>query len=164
MEDTYGNLISSLAIVNDKRIVLLVMDGLGDCDNSGKGTALQQGKTPNLDALAARSAMGLIVPVATGVTPGSGPGHLGLFGYDPLIFQVGRGVLSALGVEFPLEGRDVAARLNFCTIDAKGNVTDRRAGRISDDENRRIIAKLKAGIKTPAGVELFLETEAEHRA
>ena len=104
------------------------------------------------------------MPVATGVTPGSGPGHLSLFGYDPLIFQVGRGVLNALGVEFPLEGRDVAARLNFCTIDAKGYVTDRRAGRISDNENRRIIAKLKAGIKMPAGVELFLETEAEHRA
>jgi 2,3-bisphosphoglycerate-independent phosphoglycerate mutase len=164
MEDTYGNLISSLAIPNDKRIVLLVMDGLGDCDNDGGGTALQQARTPNLDVLAAQSAMGLIVPVATGVTPGSGPGHLGLFGYDPLVYQVGRGVLSALGVEFPLEKRDVAARLNFCTLDKAGNITDRRAGRIPDSENRRILAKLKSAMKTPAGVEVFLVTEAEHRA
>ncbi|MFA6133777.1 MAG: 2,3-bisphosphoglycerate-independent phosphoglycerate mutase [Phycisphaerae bacterium] len=164
MEDIYGSLISSLAMSNDKRIVLLVMDGLGDCDNGGKGTALQQARTPNFDELASRSALGLHVPVATAVTPGSGPGHLGLFGYDPLIYQVGRGVLSALGVEFPLEDRDVASRLNFCTVDAAGNVTDRRAGRISDDENRRVLAKLKGALKLPAGVEVFLETEAEHRA
>jgi len=164
MEDTYGRLISSLAIENEKRIVMLVMDGLGDCDNAGAGTALQQARTPNLDKLAARSAMGLLVPVATGVTPGSGPGHLGLFGYDPLVYEVGRGVLSALGIEFPLEDRDVAARLNFCTIDKAGKVVDRRAGRIPDSENRRVLAKLKAKLVAPAGVEVFLETEAEHRA
>ena len=164
MEDTYGKLISSLAIENDKRIVMLVMDGVGDCDNAGRGTALQQARTPNLEALAARSALGLIVPVATAVTPGSGPGHLALFGYDPLVYEVGRGVLSALGVEFPLEDRDVAARLNFCTLDKQGNVADRRAGRISDEENRRVLGKLKAAVKPPAGVEVFWETEAEHRA
>lgn len=164
MEDIYGNLISSLAIENDKRIVMLVMDGVGDCDNEGRGTALQQARTPNLDKLAARSALGLLLPVATGVTPGSGPGHLALFGYDPLIYEVGRGVLSALGVEFPLEDRDVAARLNFCTLDERGNVADRRAGRIPDSENRRILAKLKKALKPPRGVEVFLETEAEHRA
>jgi len=164
MEDTYGKLISSLATENDKRIVLLVMDGVGDCDNDGDGTALQQAKTPNLDALAARSAMGLLVPVATGVTPGSGPGHLGLFGYDPLVYQVGRGVLSALGVEFPITGRDVAARLNFCTLDDSGKVTDRRAGRISDEENRRVLDKIRTGLRAPAGVEVLFETEAEHRA
>lgn len=164
MEDTYGKLITSLAIKNDKRIVLLVMDGLGDCDNDHKGTALQQAKTPNLDALAARSAIGQLTPVATAVTPGSGPGHLGLFGYDPLVYQVGRGVLSALGVEFPLEDTDVAARLNFCTVDKSGNVTDRRAGRIPDSENHRVLAKIKENLKPPAGVEVFFETEAEHRA
>ena len=164
MQDPYGDLISSLAIKNDKRIVLLVMDGLGDCDNAGKGTALQQAKKPHLDALAAKSALGLLVPVATAVTPGSGPGHLGLFGYDPLIYQVGRGVLSALGVEFPLEKTDVAARLNFCTIDKAGNVTDRRAGRIPDEENRRVLEKLRARLKLPPKLELFLLTEAEHRA
>ena len=164
MEDTYGNLISSLAVENEKRIVLLVIDGVGDCDNDGRGTALQQADTPNLDALAATSALGLIVPVAVGVTPGSGPGHLALFGYDPQLYQVGRGVLSALGIEFPLEPRDVAARLNFCTIDADGSVADRRAGRIGDDENRRVIEKLRAGLRPPAGVEVLLETVAEHRA
>ena len=164
MEDTYGNLIGSLAKVNDKRIVLLVMDGVGDCDNDGKGTALQIAETPNLDALACRSALGQLVPVATGVTPGSGPGHLGLFGYDPQIYVVGRGVLSALGIEFDLTPRDVAARLNFCTIDADGNVTDRRAGRIGDDVNRRVLERIRAGITPPEGVEVFFETEAEHRA
>ena len=164
MEDTYGKLISSLAKANDKRIVLLVMDGVGDCDNGGKGTALQQAATPNLDALAARSALGLLVPVATGVTPGSGPGHLGLFGYDPLVYEVGRGVLSALGVEFPLTNRDVAARLNFCTLDAEGNVADRRAGRIPDEENRCVLDKIRRKLQPPAGVEVLFETESEHRA
>ena len=164
MQDPYGNLISSLAIPNDKRIVLLVMDGLGDCDNDGKGTALQQARKPNLDKLAAANATGLIVPVGTGITPGSGPGHLGLFGYEPTVYEVGRGVLSALGVEFPLEDRDVAARLNFCTLDKQGLITDRRAGRIPDEENRRVLEKIRKGLKVPAGVQVFFETEAEHRA
>lgn len=164
MEDTYGNLISSLAMENDKRIVLLVMDGIGDCDNDGKGTSLQQANTPNFDALAKRSALGQTVPVATGVTPGSGPGHLGLFGYDPLIYKVGRGVLSALGIEFDVTPRDVCARLNFCTLDSGGNVTDRRAGRISDDENKRVLDKIRGKLVAPQGVEVFFETVAEHRA
>ncbi len=164
MEDTYGNLISSLVTENDKRIVLLVMDGVGDCDNDGNGTALFQADTPNFDALARKSALGLSVPVATAVTPGSGPGHLGLFGYDPLIYKVGRGVLSALGIEFALTPRDVAARLNFCTLDDEGNVTDRRAGRISDDENRRLLVKIRERLAPPDGVEVLLETVAEHRA
>ena len=164
MEDTYGNLISSLAMENDKRIVLLVMDGVGDCDNDGAGTALQQARTPNLDALSADSALGLSLPVAVGVTPGSGPGHLGLFGYDPLVYKVGRGVLSALGIEFDITPRDVCARLNFCTLDAEGRVADRRAGRISDDENRRVLAMIRENLRPPAGVEVLLETVAEHRA
>ena len=164
VQDSYGKLISSLAKANDKKIVLLVMDGVGDCANGEQGTALQIAKTPNMDALAATSACGLVVPVATGVTPGSGPGHLSLFGYDPRIYVVGRGVLSALGMEFDLKGTDVAARLNFCTLDGAGNVSDRRAGRIGDDENQRVLAKVKASLKAPAGVEVFLETVAEHRA
>ncbi|MHC4561279.1 MAG: 2,3-bisphosphoglycerate-independent phosphoglycerate mutase [Planctomycetota bacterium] len=164
MTDSYGDLLSSLAIENDKRICLLVMDGVGDCDNDGAGTALQQAKTPNLNALAKTSALGLSWPVDVGVTPGSGPGHLGLFGYDPLVYQVGRGVLSALGIEFDITPRDVAARLNFCTLDGDGNVTDRRAGRIGDDENKRILAILRDKLRPPAGVEVFLETVAEHRA
>ncbi len=164
IRDEYGDLISSLAIANDKRIVLLVMDGVGDCDNDGNGTALQQAKTPNLDALAARSALGLHRPVDVAVTPGSGPGHLGLFGYDPTVFKVGRGVLSALGIEFPITPRDVAARLNFCTVDSDGLVTDRRAGRIGDDVNKRVLGMIRENIKPPAGVEVIFETVAEHRA
>jgi 2,3-bisphosphoglycerate-independent phosphoglycerate mutase len=164
MEDVYGNLISQQAMENDKKILLLVLDGLGDCDNSGRGTALEIANTPNMDALAKRSALGLSIPVATAITPGSGPGHLGLFGYDPLVYQIGRGALSALGIEFPLKGGDVAARLNFCTLDKGGNVVDRRAGRISTEENQRVIQKLKSGVKAPAGVEVFFETESEHRA
>ncbi len=164
LQDHYGDLISSLAIENDKRIVLLVMDGVGDCDNDGRGTALQLANTPNLDELATRSALGQHLPVATAVTPGSGPGHLGLFGFDPLVYKVGRGILSALGVEFPITPRDVAARLNFCTIDADGMITDRRAGRISDDVNKRVLEKLRRKIKQPAAVEVLFETEAEHRA
>ncbi|MCD6377457.1 MAG: phosphoglycerate mutase, partial [Planctomycetes bacterium] len=163
-KDIYGELISSLAVENDKKIVLLVMDGVGDCDNDGKGTALQQARTPNLDALAARSAIGLHIPVAVGVTPGSGPGHLALFGYDPLIYKVGRGVLSALGIEFPLQKTDVAARLNFCTIDSNGNVIDRRAGRIPDEENRGLLEKIRKNLTPPEGVEVFFDTVAEHRA
>jgi 2,3-bisphosphoglycerate-independent phosphoglycerate mutase len=164
MQDTYGELIASLAKANDRKIVLLVMDGVGDCDNDGRGTALELAKTPTLDALSSRSGLGLHNPVATAVTPGSGPGHLGLFGYDPLVYQVGRGVLSALGVEFELTRRDVAARLNFCTLDKAGNVVDRRAGRIPDAENRRVLEKIRAGLKVPAGIEVFFETESEHRA
>lgn len=164
MEDTYGNLISSLASENDRRIVLLVMDGIGDCDNGGQGTALHMARTPNMDALAEQGALGLSLPVATGVTPGSGPGHLGLFGYDPLIYRVGRGVLSALGIEFHITPRDVCARLNFCTLDADGNVTDRRAGRIGDEENRRVLAVIRDKLTPPPGVEVFFETVAEHRA
>ena len=163
-DDVYGNLISSLAKENDRRIVLLVMDGVGDCDNDGRGTALQLARTPHLDALSAKSALGLHIPVAPAVTPGSGPGHLGLFGYDPLVYQVGRGVLSALGLEFELTKQDVAARLNFCTLGVDGAVKDRRAGRIPDEENRRVLDKIRKKLKVPAGVEIFFETEAEHRA
>ncbi len=163
-EDAYGELISSLARESDKSIVLLVMDGVGDVAGRGGRTPLAAAGTPNLDALAGAGACGLLVPIATGVTPGSGPAHLGLFGYDPVLYQVGRGVLSALGLEFPLEETDVAARLNFCTVDEAGNVADRRAGRIPDEENRRVIGKILSALELPAGVEVFFQTEAEHRA
>ncbi len=163
MKDHYGQLISSLAGENEKKIVLLVLDGIGDTNNDGKGTALQMASTPNMDKLATRSATGLAHPVGPGITPGSGPGHLGLFGYDPLIYQIGRGVLSALGIEFPLEKGDVAARLNFCTMDKDGKVTDRRAGRISTEKNRELIEKIHNGIDIQ-DAEVFLNTESEHRA
>ncbi|MFO7923035.1 MAG: hypothetical protein R6U58_05020 [Bacteroidales bacterium] len=163
MEDRFGDIITSIAEVNDKRIVMLVLDGLGDIDNDGRGTALQIARTPNMDRLASRSALGLAHPVSPGITPGSGPGHLGLFGYDPLVYQIGRGVLSALGIGFSLEKKDVAARMNFCTVDKDGRVTDRRAGRISTDTNKKLIEKIRQKIEVK-GAEVFFETESEHRA
>ena len=116
---------------------------------------------PNLHALAARSACGLIRHVAPGITPGSGPGHLGLFGYEPLHYQVGRGVLEALGIEFDLRPGDVAARGNFCTVDAQGLIVDRRAGRISSEAAIAVADRLKT-IRLP-GVEVFVEPVKEHR-
>ena len=154
-----------LAEATGGRIVLVVMDGLGGLPDPATGkTELETAATPNLDRIAAQSALGLHQPVAPGVTPGSGPGHLALFGYDPLRWNIGRGVLSALGVGFELREGDLATRLNFATVDAEGRVTDRRAGRPSDDENKRLVAKLKEQVKAPAGVELFFESEKEHRA
>jgi 2,3-bisphosphoglycerate-independent phosphoglycerate mutase len=147
------------------KIVLVVMDGLGGLPDPQTGqTELESASTPNLDRLAGVAALGLHQPVAPGVTPGSGPGHLGLFGYEPLEWNIGRGVLSGLGVGFALEVGDVATRLNFATIDSNGLVTDRRAGRPSDDENKRLVAKLRERVKAPAGVQIFFEPEKEHRA
>lgn len=146
-------------------IVFLVLDGVGGLPDAGTGkTELETANTPNLDRLARTCATGLIEPVGLGITPGSGPGHLGLFGYDPLRWNIGRGVLSALGVGFPLRHGDVAVRLNFASLDESGNVTDRRAGRPSDDENRRLVQKLKGSIERVGGVEVFFEAEKEHRA
>lgn len=149
----------------ETRIVFVVMDGLGGLPHPETGrTELESASTPNLDRLARSSALGLIEPVAPGITPGSGPGHLALFGYEPTEWLIGRGVLSALGVGFDLRESDVAARLNFATLDADGLVVDRRAGRPSDDENRRLVEKLNAGVEPPVGVEIFFEPEKEHRA
>lgn len=154
-----------VTIARGGRIVLVVMDGLGGLPRvRGGETELESARTPALDALASRAALGLHVPVLPGITPGSGPGHLSLFGYDPIRYDIGRGVLSALGVGFPLEEGDIAVRLNFATVGADGRVTDRRAGRPSDDENKRLIAKLRAGVAAPAGVRVFFESEKEHRA
>ena len=149
----------------ESRIVFVVMDGLGGLPDPETGkTELETANTPNLDRLARRSALGLIRPVAAGVAPGSGPGHLALFGYDPVRWVIGRGVLSALGVGFDLREGDVAVRLNFATADAEGRIVDRRAGRPSDEENRRLVEKLRAGVQPPRGIELFFESEKEHRA
>lgn len=156
------DLINPLLVKNSSKIVLLVMDGLGGVAREPGGkTELESANRPNLNALAARSALGLADPVAPGITPGSGPGHLGLFGYDPLEYVIGRGVLEALGIDFPLGPDDVAARGNFCSVDAAGNITDRRAGRISTELNQALVAKLSQ-IRVP-GVECFVETVKEHR-
>src|SRR5256714_7731975 len=114
------------------KLVLLVLDGLGDIATRENNyiTPLEAARTPKLDSLTQDAAQGRLIPVAPGITPGSGPGHLGLFGYDPIEFDVGRGVIEALGLGIDLKAGDVAARANFCSLDAKGIVTDRRAGRI----------------------------------
>jgi len=155
----------SLTEAQGGRIVLLVMDGLGGLPHEqSRLTELETARTPNMDRLAGRAALGLHQPVAAGVAPGSGPGHLSLFGYDPVKYNIGRGVLSALGVDFALQPGDVAIRLNFATVDAAGRITDRRAGRPSDDVNRRLVAKLREGVAPIGGMQVFWESEKEHRA
>lgn len=155
------DLIKSLKTDAPSKVVLLVMDGLGGLPGPEGKTELEAAKTPNLDKLAAQSICGLHEPVGGGITPGSGPAHLALFGYDPLQYQVGRGVLSAAGIDFDLQGTDVACRGNFCTVDKEGLVTDRRAGRIPTEKNRELVEKLKS-IKLSKG-EVFVETIKEHR-
>lgn len=126
--------ISQLAMTSPGRIVMVVMDGLGGLPHPETGqTELETARTPNLDRMAREGICGLSHPLGPGLTPGSGPGHLGLFGYDPFAFVIGRGVLEALGIDFPLEPGDVAARGNFCSVDENGLITDRRAGRISTE-------------------------------
>jgi len=147
----------------DTKIVLLVLDGLGGVPmEPGGPTALEAARTPNLDSLAARAICGMHQAVAPGITPGSGPAHLALFGYDPITYEVGRGVLAALGIGFDLQAQDVAARGNFCTLDAEGRVTDRRAGRIPTEQNQALCALLRDEIALP-GVECFIETVKEYR-
>ncbi|MEX1256842.1 MAG: 2,3-bisphosphoglycerate-independent phosphoglycerate mutase [Gemmatimonadota bacterium] len=146
-------------------ILLVVLDGLGGLPDPESGkTELETAAAPNLDALAARSSLGMHIPVAPGVTPGSGPAHLALFGYDPTEFLIGRGALSALGVGFELKRGDVAARLNLATFDSEGRVVDRRAGRPSDDEGRRAVEIMRSEVRLPDDVEFFVLHEKEHRA
>jgi 2,3-bisphosphoglycerate-independent phosphoglycerate mutase len=154
--------LKNLVVPAQTKIALILIDGLGGLPlEPGGKTELETAHTPNLDALAAQSALGLADPVAPGITPGSGPGHLGIFGYDPLRYEIGRGVLEALGIDFDLGPRDVAARGNFASVDAAGLLTDRRAGRIPTEVNRKLVNLLRT-IKLP-GVEIFVETVKEHR-
>ena len=147
----------------DGKIVLLVFDGLGGLPmEEGGPTSLEAAKTPNMDALAKNSMLGLHDGIRSGITPGSGPAHLSLFGYDPLKYIVGRGALSALGIDFDLHPSDVAARGNFCTVDDQGRVTDRRAGRIPTEITVRLCQLLNDNIKIP-DVEVFLEPVKEYR-
>jgi 2,3-bisphosphoglycerate-independent phosphoglycerate mutase len=160
MYDFYKDLVAK----NDTKIVLLVMDGLGGLPREAGGkTELATARTPNLDRLAAISSCGLLEPVLPGVTPGSGPSHLALFGYDPLRFRIGRGVMEALGVNFPVERGDLCIRLNLATADAAGMLVDRRAGRPKDEETVRLAAKLQAAVAVP-GYEIFFRPVKEHRA
>ena len=155
-------LTSALKTKNDSKIVMLVADGLGGLPvEVGGPTELEAAKKPNLDALARRGVSGSMIPLKPGITPGSGPGHLGLFGYDPLKYVIGRGVLEATGVGFSVGPKDVAIRCNFCTLDPQGRIIDRRAGRIASDESAPLAKRLRQ-VKIP-GVEVFVEPVKEHR-
>ena len=156
------NFIKKLTKPAETKIVFLIFDGLGGLpSNSHKLTELEKAYTPNLDLLASQGICGLQQPVKPGITPGSGPGHLGLFGYDPIKYQVGRGVLSALGINFELKPEDVACRGNFCTINEEGIILDRRAGRISTEKNKELCELLRK-IKIP-NVDLIIKTVKEYR-
>ncbi|MET0626861.1 MAG: 2,3-bisphosphoglycerate-independent phosphoglycerate mutase [Acidimicrobiia bacterium] len=146
----------------DTKILLIVLDGLGGYADAEHGTELEEATTPHLDQLAREGISGLVDPVGPGITPGSGPGHLGLFGYDPEQFELGRGALSAAGLDFELGAGDVAARGNLATLDADGLITDRRAGRLPDAEAREVVELLQASVNVP-GVEVFFRHEREHR-
>ncbi len=155
-------LIKEIARSSPTRIVLLVIDGLGGLPNPETGkTELETASTPNLDKLAAKGICGLIDPVSPGITPGSAPGHLALFGYNPISFNIGRGVLEAIGVDFDLQPGDVAARGNFCTVDKTGLVTDRRAGRISTQECTEL-CQLLDGLVI-GNTKIFVHPVKEHR-
>ncbi|MGY8768797.1 MAG: 2,3-bisphosphoglycerate-independent phosphoglycerate mutase [Pirellulales bacterium] len=156
------DLIRSLKTKNDSKIVMFVADGLGGLPQQPGGpTELEAAKTPNLDALATRGVLGGSIPVKPGISPGSGPGHLGLFGYDPLTSLIGRGALEATGIGLTIQDGDVAVRCNFCTIDGDGNITDRRAGRIPTEESAPLAIKLRE-VKIP-GIEITVEPVKEHR-
>ncbi len=161
--DMEERILRNIAATTPSRILFLVFDGLGDLPGSDGVTPLEAATSPNLDCLAREGCCGLFDPVSPGITPGSGPGHLGLFGYEPMELEVGRGVLAALGVGFPIRHQDVAARFNFCSLGEGRKVEDRRAGRIDTDKNRALVEVLRKSLHVPAGVEVFLETVSEHR-
>ena len=151
-----------LHVKNDSKIVLLVADGLGGLPFAPGGkTELETAKKPNLDALAKIGVQGGSIPVCPGITPGSGPGHLGLFGYDPIQYVIGRGALEATGIGFAMQPGDVAARGNFCTLDAAGKISDRRASRIPTEESAPLAIRLREA-RIP-GYEIFVEPVKEHR-
>src|SRR5437870_10943624 len=162
-------LAGELARGADTKIVLFVMDGLGGLPHAETGrTELETAYIPHLDRVAKESVCGFTLPVGPGITPGSGPGHLALFGYDPLKFNIGRGVLEAAGIDFDLQPSDVAARGNFCTVDGTGRIVDRRAGRISTEDSARLVAGLRDirvdALKQGSGrTEVFIEPVREHR-
>ncbi len=158
-------LYSKLTIKTGAKLALVVLDGLGDLATKDQNylTPLEAAHTPNLDALSKTGAQGRMIPVAPGITPGSGPGHLGLFGYDPLEFQVGRGVIEALGLGVDLKAGDVAARANFCTLDGNGIVTDRRAGRIETKITEDLCALLTKKVSKIGDAEVIIKAGKGHR-
>ncbi len=158
-------LYSELTLEPAAKLALVVLDGVGDVATRQQGylTPLEAAATPNLDALCKDSAQGRMYPLAPGITPGSGPGHLALFGYDPLEYQVGRGVIEALGLGLDLQAGDVAARANFCTLDPNGIITDRRAGRIPTETCEGLCAKLAAKVQRIGDIRVIIKPGKEHR-
>lgn len=154
-------LIKGLIQRNNSKILMIVLDGVGGLPVNGK-TELEVANKPNLDNLAAASACGLHFPVGYGITPGSGPGHLGLFGYDPKEWQIGRGVLEALGLGVELKKTDIAIRVNYATIE-NGIIKDRRAGRPATEESKKITQRLQENIRKIDNVEIIFESGMEHR-
>jgi 2,3-bisphosphoglycerate-independent phosphoglycerate mutase len=155
-------LMKSISAKNQAKMFMLVIDGLGGFPLHGK-TELEQCHIPNLDKLASQSICGLVDPISPGITPGSGPSHLALFGYDPIKYQIGRGVLEALGIGMQLNKGDMAARGNFATMDEKGVIVDRRAGRISTEKNKALCNVLQNGIGEIEGVKITINPGKEHR-
>jgi 2,3-bisphosphoglycerate-independent phosphoglycerate mutase len=154
--------LKEISLTSESKIVMLVIDGLGGLPDPKTGkTELETASVPNLDYLARNGICGLSNPISTGITPGSGSGHLALFGYDPLKFNIGRGVLEALGINFEITENDIAARGNFCSVDNNGIITDRRAGRITTEKCAEL-CQILGGVKLE-GVEFFIQPVKEHR-
>lgn len=158
-------MVEELILSNNSKIVFLILDGVGDIPNPGYSymTPLEAAVKPNMDRLAMEQGiLGRIIPVDVGITPGSGPGHLSLFGYDPRQWEIGRGILEVLGLNMDLQAHDLAARGNFCTV-KDGIVVDRRAGRIPTSETERLCRKIKASLPSVDGVEVIIEPGKSHR-
>ena len=161
----HPELIDTLVVKNQSKIIFLIMDGLGGLPRpGGHETELETARTPHLDALAKKSVCGLLDPVGYGITPGSGPAHFSLFGYDPVKNNIGRGILEGAGIDFPMTDRDLLVRINFATVDKNGLVVDRRAGRIDNVTNRQVCRKLQDKVRLDKGVEVMFESVREHRA
>jgi 2,3-bisphosphoglycerate-independent phosphoglycerate mutase len=156
-------IMKSLAIKTKSKIVLLVADGIGDLPSENNKTVLERAFIPNLDKLASKSVCGLTDPISCGITPGSGPAHLSLFGYDPIKYQIGRGVLEALGIGMELTSRDLACRGNFATLDKEGIITDRRAGRIATELNEKLCKLMQDKINQIGEVKTIIKPGKEHR-
>jgi 2,3-bisphosphoglycerate-independent phosphoglycerate mutase len=159
---TKEEVLHSLAVQTDSKLVMVVIDGIGGLPVQGK-TELEAAKIPNLDRLASKAICGLIDPISYGITPGSGPSHLALFGYDPFRHEIGRGVMEALGIGLELTKDDLTARGNFATMDETGIIVDRRAGRISTEKNQEICQFLQNEIKEVDGVHISIHPGKEHR-
>lgn len=160
-------LLKDLIEENDTKILMIVLDGLGDVPSLNGKTPLEAAKTPNLDKLTKESALGMHIPVLPGITPGSGPAHLALFGYDPLKYEIGRGILEALGVGLDITENDICIRANYAKVeerDGKLIVIDRRAGRLSTEENKILTEKITQNINEINGVKIFMKPGMEYRS